>query len=198
MGSFSSYQQCDSRRYEYLVPSHCFLPPHPKSYLAKVCYEVAEGEGDLDGFLERNKECDGWWEEVNKKIYEQLGNVDKEVLDKALEYEVKSGAATERKERIGSEEETTNSKNIDINPDVPPGEDAIDGDINVGAGLWKKIGAIYRAEKKTYRISPERLQKVREGFKSYEGTHNFHNFTIQKTFKDPSSKRFIKSFEVSI
>ncbi|PWW73498.1 tRNA pseudouridine synthase [Tuber magnatum] len=85
VGSFSSYQQCDSRRYEYLVPSHCFLPPHPKSYLAK---------------------------------------------------------------------------------------------------------------KKTYRISPERLQKVREGFKSYEGTHNFHNFTIQRTFKDPSSKRFIKSFEV--
>ncbi|RPB02019.1 pseudouridine synthase [Choiromyces venosus 120613-1] len=196
VGSFSSYQQCDSRRYEYLVPSHCFLPPHPKSYLAKICYEVAEKEGDLEGFLERNKECDGWWEEVNKKIYEQLDDVDKEVLDKALEYEVKSGAATERRERMGSQEIAADSRNMDVDPDAPPGEDTANGDINVGAGLWKKIGAIYRAEKKTYRISPERLQKAREGFKSYEGTHNFHNYTIQKTFKDPSSKRFIKSFEV--
>lgn len=175
VGSFSSYQQCDSRRYEYLVPSHCFLPPHPRSYLAKVCREVAEKEGDLEGFLARNKEVEGWWEEVNKKVYEKLSHINRDVLDLALEYEVRSEDAT-----------------VD-----PAAGDETNKDINVGASLWKQIGAIYRAEKKTYRISQERLAKVREGFKSFEGTVNFHNYTIQKTFGDPSSKRFIKSFEVS-
>src|SRR5207249_2308041 len=31
----------------------------------------------------------------------------------------------------------------------------------------------------------------------YLGTHNFWNFTIQKTHRDPSAKRVIKSFKVN-
>jgi tRNA pseudouridine38-40 synthase len=184
LGSFSSYQQCDSRRYEYLVPSHCFLPPHPRSYLAKVCREVAEREGDLEGFLARNKEVEGWWEQVNKKVYEKLSYVDQEVLDKALEYEVRS---EENPEDLGE---------VDIGTDQASGGES-SKDITVGAALWKKIGSIYRDQKKTYRISQDRLVRVREAFKYFEGTNNFHNYTIQKEYKDPSSKRFIKSFEVN-
>ena len=41
IGSFSCYQVCDSRWYEYLIPSHAFLPPHPSSWLAKKLEEFA-------------------------------------------------------------------------------------------------------------------------------------------------------------
>ncbi|XP_055641742.1 pseudouridylate synthase 1 homolog isoform X2 [Toxorhynchites rutilus septentrionalis] len=47
----------------------------------------------------------------------------------------------------------------------------------------------------TYKLPEERLQKVNETLKLFEGTKNFHNFTSRKEYIDPSSKRFIMSFE---
>ena len=37
--AFSCYQACDSRWYEYLMPSYCLLPPHPESFLGKKVLE---------------------------------------------------------------------------------------------------------------------------------------------------------------
>jgi tRNA pseudouridine38-40 synthase len=51
--------------------------------------------------------------------------------------------------------------------------------------------------RRSYRISEERLNTVREALKMYEGVHNFHNFTIGKSFKDPSCSRYMKSLTVS-
>lgn len=48
-----------------------------------------------------------------------------------------------------------------------------------------------------YRISQERLELIREAFRTYEGVHNFHNFTIGKSFKDPSCSRFMHKLTVS-
>lgn len=47
----------------------------------------------------------------------------------------------------------------------------------------------------TYRVPDDRIQKVNETLKLFEGTKNFHNFTSRKEFIDPSVKRFIMSFE---
>ncbi|XP_039430636.1 pseudouridylate synthase 1 homolog [Culex pipiens pallens] len=47
----------------------------------------------------------------------------------------------------------------------------------------------------TYRAPEDRIQKVQETLKLFEGTKNFHNFTSRKEFIDPSVKRFIMSFE---
>ncbi|XP_062564471.1 pseudouridylate synthase 1 homolog [Armigeres subalbatus] len=47
----------------------------------------------------------------------------------------------------------------------------------------------------SYRAPEDRLKLVAETLKLYEGTKNFHNFTSRKEFVDPSSKRFIMSFE---
>ncbi|XP_058823091.1 pseudouridylate synthase 1 homolog [Topomyia yanbarensis] len=46
-----------------------------------------------------------------------------------------------------------------------------------------------------YRLPEERLKKVNDTLKLFEGTKNFHNFTSRKEFIDPSAKRFIMSFE---
>lgn len=67
----------------------------------------------------------------------------------------------------------------------------------LGASVIKKIKTIENASRRDYRISEERLEKIRECFKLYEGVHNFHNFTLGKGFKDASSQRFMKSLAVS-
>lgn len=61
----------------------------------------------------------------------------------------------------------------------------------------KDIKAAYVAAKRRYRVTPSRIEQLQEALSLYEGTHNFHNYTILKTFKDPSAKRHIKSFIVN-
>ncbi|ORY01221.1 pseudouridine synthase [Basidiobolus meristosporus CBS 931.73] len=53
------------------------------------------------------------------------------------------------------------------------------------------------AVKRQFRMSPETLAYVRSALNEYVGTHNYHNFTIGKAYKDASAKRFIKGFECS-
>lgn len=60
----------------------------------------------------------------------------------------------------------------------------------------KNLRAAYIAARKAYRIHPERLARVRSVLAHFLGTHNFHNYTIQKNYRDPSAKRVIKSFVV--
>ena len=66
-GSFSAYQYCDSRIYEYLIPTHCFLPPHPSSYLGKKLVELAEEANDLRGYEERQEDASSFWVETEEK-----------------------------------------------------------------------------------------------------------------------------------
>ncbi|KAF7568428.1 TruA, Pseudouridylate synthase [Pyrenophora tritici-repentis] len=67
VGSFSCYQACDSRWYEYLIPTHSFLPPHPSSFLGKKLEEFAEKENDLEGYRARQAEVANFWPEVEEK-----------------------------------------------------------------------------------------------------------------------------------
>lgn len=60
-GAFSCYQSCDSRWYEYLIPTFCFIPPHPESYLGKKLVESATNEGTLDAYLERQQDAASFW-----------------------------------------------------------------------------------------------------------------------------------------
>ena len=41
------------------------------------------------------------------------------------------------------------------------------------------------------------LEQVDRLLKCYEGTHNYHNFTAGKKFRDMSANRFIMSFKVT-
>lgn len=51
--------------------------------------------------------------------------------------------------------------------------------------------------KRCWRTGQEQVQKLRELAKGYEGTHNFHNFTVGREFKERSNHRFMKQIEVS-
>jgi tRNA pseudouridine38-40 synthase len=87
-GSFSCYQACDSRWYEYLIPTHTFLPPHPSSHLGKKLEELAEKEGDLDEYRQRQAEVANFWPEVEEKhiqpILETLDDSIRPLVEEAL------------------------------------------------------------------------------------------------------------------
>lgn len=51
--------------------------------------------------------------------------------------------------------------------------------------------------KRAWRISTEQVETLRTLAKKYEGTHNFHNFTVSRDFADRSNNRFMKKIEVS-
>lgn len=203
LGSFSCYQQCDSRRYEYLVPSHCFLPPHPSTYLAKLCRTTAAEEGDTAGFESRQKEVEGWWDEVIRKTAEMFKY--EEAYSRALEEESSGedggdddgGMELDKSGKLRRSRSPENDMtDQDQEMTYPKSAEEVLAEARIEKLRWK-IRQLHRSEKKAYRISPERLARVREVFSMYVGTWNFHNYTVQKEFKDPSAKRFIKDFEVS-
>ncbi|KAL7280704.1 hypothetical protein ACG7TL_005644 [Trametes sanguinea] len=51
--------------------------------------------------------------------------------------------------------------------------------------------------KRAYRIAPEQLAALRAAAQKFEGSHNFHNFTVGRDFRDRSCQRFLKSIEIS-
>lgn len=50
--------------------------------------------------------------------------------------------------------------------------------------------------KRAWRISVAELDALRAAVKRFEGTHNFHNFTVDKDFRDRSNQRHMKNIQV--
>lgn len=280
-GSFSCYQACDSRWYEYLIPTHCFLPPHPSSYMAKRLEELAQESDDTDSYQARQGDARFWWEEAEEKyikpvlddldegvrvkvmqamyrtesaevevVQETLeesedeesddeGNDEKTAIDETLETvekeekletdlisKVELTEVPDNVERtMGLEsvanspiengviensvqgshgEDSSNTKTAAIE-DAPTNanatvaaEDSItDADRLFRSRLdaaTKRVKAAYIAAKQSYRLSPERLSQINATLEKYQGTFNFHNYTVRKSPNDPSAKRHIKSF----
>ena len=279
IGSFSCYQACDSRWYEYLIPSHAFLPPHPSSWLAKQLERFADEAGDREEYERRQEEVKSFWERVDeddiKPLLESLEEDIRLDVIKALQGEdessakgaeadadveqaVKAGSSLNRggQDPVDVESERTEEAAIIINepaftepepiergiagPDsnskksdggeVP--SKMVDSEIVLPpqAGLeaqafttestdtrpnaaqvppeeferlqrlrWaaKGLRNAYTAAKRQYRISPQRIERIQYALNKFMGTANYHNYTVQKTFKDPSAKRHIKSFVVN-
>lgn len=84
-GSFSAYQLCDSRIYEYLIPTHCFLPPPPQSFLGKSILELAEEADDLEGYKSRQAEVAGFWSVADAEyIKPAIDKLDPELASQAM------------------------------------------------------------------------------------------------------------------
>ena len=274
-GSFSAYQYCDSRIYEYLIPTHCFLPPHPSSYLAKKLVELAEEANDLPGYEERQEEVSSYWAETEERyISPVLEGIDpsiRSIVQKAL-YEVRIkdaeeelAMATKQKDEIAVDVLLQSLGESDKPPrpcsGIPNGDEilqpvdsiekpdtteqdthrlgtpALTADNNdkanktekdegkpsesekptlttgftMGEGSFgllskesspletavRQLRSAYIKAGKAYRIHPRRLERVHSTLSRYIGTQNFHNYTVDKSFRDASAKRVIKSFVVS-
>ncbi|KAF2191528.1 pseudouridine synthase [Zopfia rhizophila CBS 207.26] len=245
-GSFSCYQACDSRWYEYLIPTHSFLPPHPSSFMGKKLEELAENAGDLEEYRKRQAEVGDFWPEVEEKhikpILETLDDSIRPLVEQAL-YSIDATDASEpdpvidaaadipRETKNAADNEQNGNAKAAPGPKDEPAqsdptsdevEDAIDqiqkddksfvlDDMTDGTVALpdsvvnkpaletaiKSLKNAYMDAKKAYRISAERKRRVQEALEMYVGTHKFHNYTVQKGFKDRSAQRFIKSFKVA-
>jgi tRNA pseudouridine38-40 synthase len=207
-GAFSCYTTCDSRWYEYLIPTYSFLPPHPQSFLGKKLVESAEEEGVFETYQSHQEDVASFWKDAEDAYV-------KPILDK-LDPEMRDAVIATIH---SSEEETDNQKKLtkkQIKEDRKSKLEAMDGvaepdvvalkeekpepeSVSILTPLEKaikEVKAAYVNAKKAYRISAFRRQRVQEALDCYVGTRNFHNYTIQKTFSDPSAKRVIRSFKV--
>lgn len=236
--SFSAYQVCDSRIYEYLIPTHAFLPPHPDSFLGRTLEKIAEEAKDLDGYNQRQLEVSSFWSETEeryiKPILEALDPSIRPLVLKALydadsepvhtergieepdagtettvqgslsgQEEVQSMAAegVPPQQAVESNFSTTRSSNKEMLPldkvtdseeisqPIPKPKEPSPLDLAV-----KQLKAAYISAKKAYRIHPARAARIQSALSRYLGTHNYHNYTIQKTYRDASAKRVMKSF----
>ncbi|PSN74076.1 pseudouridine synthase [Corynespora cassiicola Philippines] len=224
-GSFSCYQACDSRWYEYLIPTHTFLPPHPSSFMAKKLEEWAEEKGDLENYRERQAEVANFWPEIEEKyikpILDSLDDSIRPLVEKAMYStsftDAEPGADPLIDAALGTKENKTNAEEV-VDKEVEQTIEKIqteqpevilnnetDGTVSLPdsvvnqSALETAIKAIKKAyldAKKAYRISPERHERVKKAFARYVGTRRYHNYTVQKKYTDSSAKRFIKSFEV--
>ncbi|KAF3020309.1 tRNA pseudouridine synthase 1 [Neopestalotiopsis sp. 37M] len=81
--SFSCYQACDSRWYEYLMPSYCLLPPHPESFLGKKVTESVKDHGVEEQYNQRLADVANFWEDVEKNdIQPILDSLDPDVRER--------------------------------------------------------------------------------------------------------------------
>lgn len=252
-GSFSAYQFCDSRIYEYLIPTHVFLPPHPRSFLGKELTELAKDADDVEGYQTRQKEVLNFWEETEEKyikpileqlnpsvrqlVVEALYNADasqldaqdqaktagqfnsKSLVDSAIGRRIENSESAKAGLRKSGLESPVQGQSPTKPEDTylqlksqlldgttldtmvePRGDEASSlGQTHPSSldSAIKNLRITYIIARNAYRIQPERLARVRSSLSRYLGTHNFHNYTIHKNFKDPSAKRQIRSFVVN-
>lgn len=203
---FSCYQMCDSRVYEYLLPSHCLLPPHPSTYLARKIVEIAEENGDLDALKSRQEEVANFWEETDEKfikpILESLPADIRSIVEKTVFQEGESRDALQPTGDIhdssaadsalpGNEGDQPNTESDERQPFImEPRQKAI-------VDAVKAIKAAYLTARRAYRAPASRINRLQECLSRYTGTINFHNYTVQKAHNDPSAKRHIKTFDVN-
>lgn len=210
---FSCYQLCDSRVYEYLMPSHCLLPPHPSTFLGQKIVDFAEKYSELDAVKSRQEEVTGYWEEVDEKYIKPiLGDLPEDVrrlVEKALWFEETQHETLEGEGEPGivpetsAEGQTQGSETTDqaateqnTKPTAKkPSE--MDPRERLVYDTVKAIKAAYITARRQYRIPASRIARLQKCLDQYVGTNNFHNYTIQKSHNDPSAKRHIKSFNVN-
>ncbi|KAM0456143.1 hypothetical protein ACHAPV_007390 [Trichoderma viride] len=232
--SYNCYQYCDSRWYEYLMPSYCLLPPHPQSFLGKKLVEVNKEYGAEEETNARLADVMDFWSEVEEKdIKPILAGLDEETRaavleslhsEQAPEENADESKKAESAQPAAAQEETAKEDGdyVMVDKEQPSSENAEPATANEGDNATpqrpavvletvqpkrrelgpvdfalRDIKAAYIGAKRAYRVSPERIQKLQEALNQYVGTNNFHNYTVQKSHGDPSSKRHIRSFVVN-
>ncbi|KAM3430697.1 hypothetical protein NHJ13734_007636 [Beauveria thailandica] len=220
--SFNCYQYCDSRFYEYLLPSYCLLPPHPQTFLGQKLVELNKEYGYEDEYNASMADVKNFWAEVEENdIKPILAKLDPEVRATVLERihsidDPEAAKEEEEAKEAAAKEETANEEPKNDGPaaeeatatDAEP-EPAAENPVVLTSTKPKgrelgpvdfalrDIKAAYINAKRRYRITPVRRERLQEALDKYTGTRNFHNYTVQKAYGDPSAKRTIKSFKVN-
>ncbi|PNY29730.1 tRNA pseudouridine synthase 1 [Tolypocladium capitatum] len=212
--SFNCYQYCDSRWYEYLMPSYCLLPPHPQTFLGRKVAELTREYGAEEVLKARMADVKDFWTDVEEReVKPILAALDAEVRAAVLERVHVADVEEPETDKAGASEAKDEPATA---PKTEPAHGATGTEAN-GQGAkatlasvrpkhrelgpvdfaLRDIKAAYVAAKRRYRVGTERLQRLQAALDKFVGTNNFHNYTVQKPFADASAKRHIKSFVVN-
>lgn len=116
--AFNCYQACDSRWYEYLLPSYSLLPPHPQSYLGKKIISAADEKGVSEERFKPWDDVKDFWDEVEKNdIQPILARLD----DKTREEVIRSMHSDDARLEDEDNEPSSTKRKADeeAGPDVP-------------------------------------------------------------------------------
>ncbi|KAH8168041.1 hypothetical protein CIB48_g220 [Xylaria polymorpha] len=69
---FSCYVSCDSRWYEYLMPSYCLLPPHPESFIGRKVSQSIKEKGLEEDYAKRIGDANDYWDQVDKDYIQPI------------------------------------------------------------------------------------------------------------------------------
>ncbi|KAK1388599.1 tRNA pseudouridine synthase A [Heracleum sosnowskyi] len=191
-GSFNAKKFCDRRRYVYMLPVFALDPiahRDRESVLASLgsggelvkCLECSERGRKVFGVMgKRNFDAKG---EVNGLMPESGISSNTLSAVKGEDVKMVDLANTDGDNDLASVNgndvvaEHVNERGNDQNKVIE--EKKIDGELN-------ESGFCYGEKEK------ERFNRI---LKSYEGTHNYHNFTTRTKADDPSAHRYIISFK---
>lgn len=199
--SFNCYQYCDSRWYEYLMPSYSLLPPHPHTFLGTKLAELA-GEHAAAADDDDKDDAAGFWADVDERhVKPILAALDPGVRAAVLErIHVSEPDADEpqAKEEAPADDGAARQPREHGEAGAPTLASVKPKSRELGPVDFalRDIKAAYIAAKRRYRVTPSRLRRLQAALDRYIGTHNFHNYTVQKAHGDASAKRHIKSFAV--
>lgn len=178
---FDCRKMCSSRVYEYLLPTYSLISPKPSTQLDGLIKENKNKYPSL--FVDDGGESARFWQLMKEKVSE--AGITQDQLNAIAQMNEQETKDNTPNQESTPQDNTTEAGAHTSSLDVPLFR------------IAKQVKQIENATRRAYRISPERLERFRSTMQQYKGTHNFHNFTIGKSYKDTSSKRYIIDTTVS-
>lgn len=181
MNNFHSKNACDARQYEYVMPSYILDPE--------------EGELELIGQELSEEAKEDLLQMMRGKQRQKQSLADVDVESKKI-----SNGGYNNGEGDGDEEDDEGAADADTDGED---EDIVDraGGMEYSDWLTQIRQHCLQTDRKqrhlAYRLSADKLAKVRAVCSTFMGTRNFHNFTIGRPNWDRSANRFIMTFECS-
>lgn len=118
--AFNCYQACDSRWYEYLLPSYSLLPPHPQSYLGKKVISAASEKGVTEERFKPWDDIKDFWEDVEKNdIQPILAKLDDKTCEEVIRSMHLSSAEAQPEDEDKESSSTKRKADEEAGPDAP-------------------------------------------------------------------------------
>ena len=178
-GGFHSRTMCDSRMYNYSLPTYCFLEPKEETVMGK---RVAWKQGE---------KANGYWNQQNQKLALNVREAAKTSVtmhsgdDQSGETPLPARLLAPHNEP----QKVQAKESIVEHPEIH--------DVSISDPAPSTTFAVDQVHRKAYRMPDEVLYRARETVSEFSGSHNFWNFTVGKEFGDRSCQRVMKNLTVS-
>ncbi|CAI5459328.1 unnamed protein product [Closterium sp. Yama58-4] len=187
---FNAKDQCDRRRYEYVIPTFCFNPlaHRDREYLLRMGLiadpdgaPAAQGGGEGEGAV-GEKGAEG--KEQSGAAKDSAAAAEEKEKGKA-----DGLAAADKPSEAAADTEETESKQAN----KAEGKAAADAeDKPKPATLPAPLPAVFTPP--PYTFDSAALARLNHLLGLFVGTHCFHNYTVKVSAKDAAAKRYIVSF----